>query len=834
MLTPGQLETINSQDLTLRTYQSEVISRVCDRFAAGNVSVLLYAPTGAGKTIIAAKIIADWVNQGKRVLFLVHRGKLVHQTREKLSTYFGIEPSVIWRDFFQPDYANPVQIAMLQTLQNRELPPDIDLVILDEAHTGSYYKIWQKIMLRYSGGIFALSKTKFLGLSASPWRSKIDQGYCQFFQAVIRAPNPKELIEMGHLCRARQFGYTGLIDESKLKVVDGEFTEDSMRSVCTPALNQEIINIYLQRDSQLERKLIAFCANVAQAKNLAEQFCSAGVRAECIVGETPEEERNYIFEQYREGKIQLISSVGVLCEGFDEPSVSAVLVCRPVKSKALWVQMNGRGLRPFTGKEDCWFLDFCGNLKRLGLPTDSYAIDLCPGNKIKGIAPEPISTKECDECKSWVAAYEKICPHCGHVFGSDKNKVKATKRKFEEILSPEQKRQFRFLKVRAVNAYNKCKSVDNLDDLFHEQFNYSPPVDWYDGLIFENKLDTWEINVQHYWRYLLEITPNPGSKASKEQIQGLIKREFKSAIQKTTERFQKLFAQDGLSFQELDVRVDERISSLISYKPWWTILELNSPPDANYLDFAYRQCRFKYESRFALKPEILQAQMELIGIAIAEGIEYHSQDVKVIEKSIATVRHAIQHQSFAFVKSFVGRLSSTAKLRVWNGLTQAEKIAYRRWQENNSVELKEDEDIPTPAINPISKVEVKPQNYRDDGIDRDKIFQILNGEVNRTHAAVNSDNSAPVIHQPSLTIFPERTAYTPTPVIENPNPENFRIGEKVASNKPDSPAFHWCGRITRMHPTNPEVCYVNYPERKTLLNLNTTEISCRFEDLRRI
>jgi superfamily II DNA or RNA helicase len=534
-----QISSNNNQDLTLRAYQSEVISQVYEKFNSGKISILLYAPTGAGKTIIAAKIIADWVKQGKRVLFLVHRGKLVHQTKEKLSTHFGIEPSVIWRDFYQPDYSNSVQIAMLQTLQNRELPADIDLVILDEAHTGSYYKIWQKIMVYYSAGVVALSKTKFLGLSASPWRSKTDQGYCQFFQTVIRAPNPKELIQMGHLCRARQFGYTGLIDESKLRVVDGEFTEDSMRSVCTPALNHEIIKIYLQRDSCLERKLIAFCANVEQAVNLAEQFCSVGIRAECIIGETREEERDRIFEEYREGKIQLISSVGVLCEGFDEPSVSSVLVCRPVKSKALWVQMNGRGLRPFVGKEDCWFLDFCGNIKRLGLPTDTGAIDLCPGNK----QTEPIPTKECPKCDSSIAIYEKICPHCGFVFDSQKKVAKATKRKFEEILSLEQQQQFRFLKVRAVNAYNKCKPINNLDNLFVREFNYNPPTDWYDGLIFNNDLDTWEIHVQHYWRYLLEIIPNPGSSTAKEKIQELIKREFKSAIQHTKEYFQKSFIQ---------------------------------------------------------------------------------------------------------------------------------------------------------------------------------------------------------------------------------------------------------------------------------------------------
>ncbi|BAZ18597.1 putative helicase (plasmid) [Calothrix sp. NIES-4071] len=374
-------------DFHLRKYQEKSINQVYSSFNNGLASVLLYAPTGAGKTVLAAKIIADYVSQGKRVLFLVHRGKLVRQTLDKLDKFFGIEAGVIWRDYGKPDYEKPVQIGMLQTIRNRELPPDIDLVILDEAHTGAYYKIWRQIMDYYSGGIWVLSKTQFLGLSASPWRSKSDQGYCQFFQTVVKAPYPKELIEWGHLCRARQFGYTGLIDESKLKVVDGEFTEESMRSVCTPALNHEIIQKYLERDPELKRKIIAFCATVEQAEDLADQFQEAGASASCIVGTTPESAREDIFSKYRDGNIKLISSVGVLCEGFDEPSVTSVLVCRPVKSKALWVQMNGRGLRPFEGKEDCWFLDFCGNLKRLGLPTDSFPIDLCPNPKHRNQFP---------------------------------------------------------------------------------------------------------------------------------------------------------------------------------------------------------------------------------------------------------------------------------------------------------------------------------------------------------------------------------------------------------------------------------------------------------------
>ncbi|WP_158224902.1 DEAD/DEAH box helicase [Brunnivagina elsteri] len=625
LLTP--ISSHNSQNLTLRGYQSEVISHVYEKFDAGKISILLYAPTGAGKTIIAAKIIADWVNQGKRVLFLVHRGKLVHQTRDKLSKFFGIEPSIIWRDFYEPDYSNPVQIAMLQTLQNRELPPDIDLVILDEAHTGSYYKIWQRIMVCYSGGVVALSKTKFLGLSASPWRSKTDQGYCH------------------------------------------------------------------------------------------------------------------------------------------------------------------------------------------------------------------IPTKTCPQCDSLIANYEKICPFCGYIFDSEKKNVRATKRKFEEILSQEQQQQFRFLKVRAVNAYNKCKPIDNLDNLFEQEFNYNPPMDWYDGLIFNNDSEIWGIHVQHYWRYLLEIIPNPGSPIAKEQIQGLIKREFKSAIQRATEHFQKSFTQKNVSPQEVKFRVSERIASLINYKPWWIILDLKSPPDANYLDFTYKESRFKYESTFALKPKLLQAQMELIGIAIGEGIDYHSQDEAVIEKSIVTVKHAILHKSFSFVKSFVGRLNSTAKLRVWNGLNIREKQAYRKWQEKNNSEISENTEVASSAIKQVSEIEVKSQNHvnqNDEIIDRDNLFKLLSGEINDVKANVNNSNTTSVKNQPNLILFPERRANTSTSTVENPNPHNLRVWEKVASNKPDSPAYNWCGRITRMHPTNPEICYVNYPERKSLLNLNATEISCRFEDLRRI
>ena len=93
-----------TEELILRDYQEEVIKNVYNFFSLGKKRVLVYAPTGAGKTVIASKIIGDYVHTGKRVLFLVHRGKLVKQTKQTLINFFGIEPSIIWADYALPDY----------------------------------------------------------------------------------------------------------------------------------------------------------------------------------------------------------------------------------------------------------------------------------------------------------------------------------------------------------------------------------------------------------------------------------------------------------------------------------------------------------------------------------------------------------------------------------------------------------------------------------------------------------------------------------------------------------------------------------------------------------
>ncbi len=825
--------------LSLRDYQELAISQTYQYFESGLASILMYAPTGAGKTVIAAKIIADYVQAGKRVLFIVHRGKLVRQTLDKLSKYFGIEAGVIWGDYYKPDYSKPVQIAMLQTIVNRDLPPDIDLVILDEAHTGSYFKVWRNIMDKYSGGIWVLSKTKFLGLSASPWRSKNDQGYCQFFQTIVQTPYPNQLIEMGHLCRARQFGFTNLIDESKLKVVDGEYTEKSMADVCTPALNSEIVKLYLEKDPNLKRKLIAFCATVKQAKDLAYQFYLVGVIAQCIVGETPEKEREDIFTNFSSGQIQLISSVGVLCEGFDEPTVTSVLVCRPIKSRALWVQMSGRGLRTSDGKDDCWFFDFCGNIKRLGMPTDSKKLKLCPTNKAQ---PEEdiIPTKECPQCHSMVAKYEKYCPHCGYMFPGKKSLASDEKRKFEEVLSPEQKRQVRFIKTKAVNAYNERRIID-IESEFATKFNYHMPEEWYDGLIFNSNDDTWLASLQHYWRYLLLVNIDPNSIETRTQIDKCIKREFKSQIENAAKNF--AFSLESTAFQshEIDGKVTEEIKRLIGYKSWWVILGQERPIAAENIFTTYMVIRNTRLPQLQDKPLEIMAYGELLDMAVSEGIEYYAIDQPTINEHIRAIKDGIKFKRFTLLHQYIKNLTPTEKERVWSELSSTEKLSYRSWKETNAnesikqhtIKLPEEETTPyieaIPVSTPRIKPKPKPAPTPINNIPSTEIATVTRNNVTTT-IDKSVDTSKKNLKAPSIGEGIQLTLFTETESEKHlndvVNPMRLRIGDTVANNNPNNKTYNQKGQITKTH-IDKRLCQVYYAA--------TNKYSwCRYVDLRRI
>jgi superfamily II DNA or RNA helicase len=116
----------------------------------------------------------------------------------------------------------------------------------------------------------------------------------------------------------------------------------------------------------LGRRTIAFTVNVQHAQDLALAFLSKGIPAACVSAKTPVKTTEQIYKQLENAEVLVVCSCMKLTEGFDVPSVSAILLCRPTLSKSLYFQMVGRGLRlsPETGKTDCIVIDPSGNVQR--------------------------------------------------------------------------------------------------------------------------------------------------------------------------------------------------------------------------------------------------------------------------------------------------------------------------------------------------------------------------------------------------------------------------------------------------------------------------------------
>ena len=102
---------------------------------------MAFAPTGSGKTIMAAQIIADAISRSKRVMFVIHRDILASQTAQK-ARLFGVSCGFI-KSGWQENRESLIQVASVQTLCKRDwwrkFPAD--LVILDECHLEPIRKI---------------------------------------------------------------------------------------------------------------------------------------------------------------------------------------------------------------------------------------------------------------------------------------------------------------------------------------------------------------------------------------------------------------------------------------------------------------------------------------------------------------------------------------------------------------------------------------------------------------------------------------------------------------------------------------------------------------------
>ncbi len=379
-----------------------------------NDTFMVYAPTGSGKTGLAAFIVDGFVSRGMRVMFCVPYQILITQTASRFIEYGlpGDEIGYVWASHPNHNPALKIQIASADTLIRREFPDNIDLLIIDEAHLRKK-RILQDIERLRAGGV------KVIGLSGTPFSPFLGK----YYERLIKPTTIGELIQRGDLSNYEFFAPTKP-DLKGVKTTNTagygrDYNEDQIAEImCGSTLVGDIVENWLENGRDLPT--IAFCVNVDHASYLTIRFRQAGINAEVMVAGTPVDERQAIIHRFESGATKIIVSVGVLVAGFDS-DVRCVIYARPTKSEIRWLQSLGRALRTAPGKESAIIFDHSGTVHRLGFP-DAIEYDELPG-KSDGMEESTRRTAEeraeklpheCSQCHYMKPAGVYVCPKCGH------------------------------------------------------------------------------------------------------------------------------------------------------------------------------------------------------------------------------------------------------------------------------------------------------------------------------------------------------------------------------------------------------------------------------------
>lgn len=386
----------------LRPHQQSALDDLRLAIREGARRVVCQLPTGAGKTVCAAHIVAGARAKGKRVAFCVPTLGLVDQTFDRFLEN-GIDASdmgVIQADHGWRRPHAPIQIATAQTLARRRLP-EVDVVIVDEAHVQfSVYERWMKE-----------SSALFIGLTATPWA----KGMGRKWDRLVKGASMTELIGMGYLSPFRVFApSTPNLDG--IATVAGDYHEGQLADrMNKPTLVADIVTTWIDRGE--DRPTLCFATGRDHARAIHDRFAEFGIPVAYVDAHTPREERDEIGRKLGTGEIKVVCNIGCLTTGIDW-DVRCLILARPTKSHSLFTQIIGRALRTADGKADALILDHSDTHSRLGLVTDIDFDEMDDGSKkqqerAKKREKSVPLPKCCPACTALMPVGNVSCLECG-------------------------------------------------------------------------------------------------------------------------------------------------------------------------------------------------------------------------------------------------------------------------------------------------------------------------------------------------------------------------------------------------------------------------------------
>src|SRR5216684_4213906 len=344
---------------TERPYQTEALTADLSEYDKGVRRMMNVMATGTGKTVTFAKVKEKFNSRlPGQMLVLAHTDELVSQNLSKIQEE---NPTLKVEKEMAGAYADPnadiisASVATLGRSGTKRVErfnwDRIDKVIVDEAHhsTGDAYgRIFD-----IAGSLRPGTDKLLLGVTATSQRPD-GKALSDIYDKIAYTYSLRQAIAEQWLVPIHGYRVTTDTSLEDVPRANGDFNKTGLAIIInTPERNHRIVDAWTKLGEN--RKTLAFTVDIEHAIDLSKEFQNAGIQAEAVWGDDPDREEK--LHRHKNGETKILCNCSVLVEGYDDPSISVIILARPTTSALLLAQMVGRGTRLADGKIDLIVID---------------------------------------------------------------------------------------------------------------------------------------------------------------------------------------------------------------------------------------------------------------------------------------------------------------------------------------------------------------------------------------------------------------------------------------------------------------------------------------------
>lgn len=269
-----------------------------------------------------------------------------------------------------------------------------DMIIIDEAHH-SAANMWQEALGHFNA-------SKVIKLTATPFRKDrreittnlYDPIYEYTIGEAIQDKLIKEVVKEEELPNKLEFVDTETNETYSLEMAKYKLGDEWVsRSVAmSKECSMQVIEhtkktLEDKRQSSINHQVLAITCNDDHARDVAQWFNDVGLRATYVSSHLDDTEIERRLSSYQNGEYDVMISIQMLGEGYNNPNISIISIFRPFKSLSPYTQAIGRGLRRIRDENAGEIDNFCNvvyhrelNLRELW---DYYKSQISYGEQIR-------------------------------------------------------------------------------------------------------------------------------------------------------------------------------------------------------------------------------------------------------------------------------------------------------------------------------------------------------------------------------------------------------------------------------------------------------------------